>query len=205
MEVENQMERKVIDLSIWSNGQKGQKGQYKGKKDAIDRMKGHEHLLILSNPCETNQETSKLLKKDSIEYYHLCISQVTIQPEDPNVPLKNILSDYGLMVYDYACNLAKQPPKDEFTEYTLDRINSGSWFAEKESKYYNPDEPGGFFNSFNNVVVIGKTLKTEEKSFTKTSPCLFVNTKEGWVYTKSGSLYKLSGKEYDYLEWTEKY
>ena len=177
--------------------------QYMNAKDIVDHMNKHDHLLILTNPSDPNHTTSKLLKKDSLEYYKLCLFQVTIQPENPDTPLKDILSEYGLMVYEYACNLAKIGAKDEFMEYTLEQSNSGAWFTDKESPYFDPDECG-FFNSFKNIIVVGKTKNTKEDQFTTTSPCIFVNKEEGWCYTRSGNIYKLVGKEYSPMEWLVK-
>lgn len=168
-----------------------------------------------------------LLKSDSQEYYMFSSFQKTIIPinneseriDTSSSSLEKILSDKGLIIYEHAKTLADMNDfKDEFIEYRFDRSNSGSWFGDENSFWYDKQtmyEKGtkGSFNTWNNINIIGKTKHSGEK-FVTTSPCVFIihecneeegNEEKGWCYTFSGSLYKLSGKPMSNEDWFNKY
>jgi hypothetical protein len=162
-----------------------------------------------------------MLKSDSQEYYMFSSFQKTIVPinnEEDNIDtkvssLENILSDKGMIVFEHAKTLAEMNHfKDEFIEYRFDRSNSGSWFGDEDSVWFDKQtlyEKGtkGSFNTWNNINIIGKTIKSGDK-FISTSPCVFIvnGTKgnKGWCYTSSGSLYSLSGNLFSNEDWFNK-
>jgi len=128
-----------------------------------------------------------MLKSDSQEYYLFSSFQKTIIPinnEEDELDtnpssLEKILSDKGLIVYEHAKSLASMNHfKDEFIDYKFDRSNSGSWFGDENSVWRDKQtmyEKGtkGSFNTWNNINIIGKTVKSG-KMFVTTSSCVFI-------------------------------
>jgi hypothetical protein len=166
----------------------------------------HGHIEY-DNTQEYENEAHKLLRKDCEEYYRVSLRQVTVRPLYPkNAPIESILSKEGLEKYNFVTKRAENTDnfKDEISEYALSSENSGSWFANSSSTFYDPDDLKGILNCLNNIVVYGWSKKHQQSI--STSPVVFITPKpvEGsdkfrWCITKSGSLYKL-GKEFDIWE-----
>lgn len=85
-------------------------------------------------------------------------------------------------------------------EYNIEYSRTGSWFADENSRWFDKHhriEKGtaGCLCTWNNLNVVGKTVKSNEK-FVQTSPCVFIvydeNSEKGWCYTANESLYCLT-------------
>lgn len=119
--------------------------------------------------------------------------------------IEKILSNDGKNFFDYVKALVeiekKSLKRNVFSNHRFERSLSGSWFENENSKWYKKYEGHdknvkGCINTRNDIVIVGRLHgnKTNEDSlFRSTSPCIFIcktkNEKEGWCYTKSGSIY----------------
>ncbi|QKF93575.1 hypothetical protein QKU48_gp0117 [Fadolivirus algeromassiliense] len=155
-------------------------------------------LFTRSSYGGTNSLAHKYVKSDTEAYYNISSDQVTI-PKFYGT-YEEILNEDGLtLLQSVKEKVAKGEFKDTFVKYKLERENSGSWFANQSSQFYDPSAMKGCFNSFYNVVICGYTqelldtldgeLFTRGTKFMQTSSILFYT--DEWAYTKSGSLYKL--------------
>lgn len=161
----------------------------------------HGHIIYDHN-TDLENYAHKLLRKDCKEYYHVSMSQHTVRPlYPPEAPIESILSEEGLKKYKFISSRIKQSIelspsslcneifKDEFVEYSFNATASGSWFANKDSQYYDSNYLQGILNCWNDICISGWTNKHPKGL--STSPVIFINEKDGWCITKSGSLYKL--------------
>ena len=142
-----------------------------------------------------------LLKRNCVEFYNLSSSQYTIIPTTKNV--ESIVNKCGLQMYQAACSDYNQNRyKDQFTSYCLINDNSGSWFANPESPFYDdsPNALKGMLNTFKNVLIWGFTEKSTDIPI-RTSQCVFLERGK-WALTKSGSFYRLDGVEHNYIDFS---
>lgn len=145
----------------------------------------------MKSPKESNENAHSWLNSDTKEYYFLSVSQYTLYPIEDYVSSLNVK---GKLLYEYVKEQANNNNyKTEIVEYYLERENSGGWFCDPTSKFYNTenkltDDPNiqGIFNTLNNIVIVG-ILSTGQPI--STSCCVFICNE--WCYTSSGSLYKL--------------
>lgn len=108
------------------------------------------------------------------------------------------MSPYGQGVYDDILKKVENREfKDTFISCSVDYSNSGSWFSDQNSKWYNKYENieencAGAFNTFYNICITGKLVNDK---YCTTSPCIFyclpTAESDGWCFTKSCSLYCL--------------
>ena len=136
------------------------------------------------------------LEPESPEFFWRCSNQVSLYPTRSK-SLFAILNDDGKELYQSIKDLyLKSEPKKTFQTYSVCPQESGNWFADKTSKFWNEDFGVASIHSFENRIVLGKTASGE---WFTTSPCIFIDTDEGWCFTRSGSFYKLE-TQMDYFE-----
>lgn len=151
----------------------------------------------------TNSFAHQYVKPDTKEYYYITSDQITIPYNSLNESYETILSEKGLeLLQNIKEKVEKGEFKDTFVKYRVDLENSGSWFGNASSPFYNPTDCKGCLNSWGNIVIRGYTqelldnLHGNNPSYSdltmKTSPVVFYTNQ--WCYTKSGSLYKLEEK-----------
>lgn len=156
----------------------------------------------------------KYIKKDSVQSYFLSRNQYSIHPfqfgapatiectdEEPkNVITTEDLNEEGIVLLNKVLNMVKNEEyKDVINDSYLVRSTSGYWEVDDASPYFGTPHPNlhagenikKVLNMWNNVNVTG----VGSKGHMETSACIFVNEgtreKDGWCYTRSGSLYKL--------------
>jgi len=129
------------------------------------------------------------INKDTKEYYYLATNQYTILPcNDNNNDITTILTDKGKELYSQSQQrYEKGEVKDTLTIYNINQENSGSWYSDTTSPFYNKEECRGCFNTWNNRTINGKSLAMNE--WITTSVVIFITPE--WCLTKSGNLYKL--------------
>jgi len=151
--------------------------------DFLDKV-GQDHLIVTLDlddpPC------AKYIKKDTKEYYELASFQHTISFNSS----KEILSEAGLKLFNEAQEKYNRGEyKDVFIDYVKTFSNSGSWYSDSKSKYYDPNALS-VLNSWNDICVSG-TWKSNGNKMT-TTPVILITSE--WCLTKNGSLYKLIDK-----------
>lgn len=135
----------------------------------------------------------KYLKVNTREYYQSSLFQTSVYPLNLEETYEHILNDRGLQVYKQAQqNVNDKKFDSEFIDFAIQFSNSGGWFADEKSDFYDPDEQQGYINSFKDVTILG--LRESDRQYITTSPCIFYNLKEKWCLTQSGSLYKLNNE-----------
>ena len=156
------------------------------------KLSNSPHVLCTQHLIEDGEPIPKyFLKPDSEEFYWCSNYQFSIHPKNNN-KLSDVLNEDGKVLYNNIRKLVLSSiPQKTIDVYTLEYVNSGSWFADQTSKYYlnANDKIKGAFNSFDNISIKGRIIGT--KTWINTSPCIFVNIEEGWCFTKNGSIYKL--------------
>ena len=176
--------------------QKQEKSEQQLIEEKINKFKENTHILI----TETSTSNFKqLLKSDSKEYFLFAFSQCTISPL-PGNNLNDILSEKGHELYNQVLKKVKDCVfKDTISNYSIQNIESGKWFALENSPWFDKCKPygdgiTGTFHSWQNIQIKGFAEK-HAFSFINTSSCVFfveaTDNDDGWCYTKSGSLYKL--------------
>jgi hypothetical protein len=164
-----------------------------------ENFSGNPYIVLTNHLSDPGEPIPKYyLNPDSLEYYACACYQVSMYPmtSKNDVNVLDILNESGKELYRCIQNKCQnEPPKNTLEMYSIRYVNSGSWFADETSHYYtdNPDSYKGSFNTFQNMIIHGKIKDTDE--WMQTSPCIFVNEKEGWCFTKSGNHYKLINKE----------
>ena len=150
------------------------------------------NIPIITRPFHPDSNdtspAAKYIKDDTIEYYYLGSDQYTVQVRDENINIHDILTDEGKNLFDKTVlRFSKNDYKDTFSTYITERSNSGFWSADTDSKYYKPEDPGTYLNSWNNISIRGLSDKNQVWLITS-SVILLTNE---WCLTRSGSLYKL--------------
>lgn len=161
----------------------------------IAQVNSSPHILMSNLP---QSDCKLLLKPDSHEYYLFAMYQHTIIPL-PGNNIRDILTQDGLTLYEQVLQKVKDGLfKDTFFEHKIQKGQSGRWFALENSPWFGKSEyceKGivGAFCTWQNSYVHGLA---EKQGMISTSPCIFLmessNIQDGWCYTKSGSLYKLT-------------
>ena len=151
--------------------------------------------IYVYDKTKLNQNCAQdLLKPNTNEYYSSSVLQTTILPVRPDTQYEDILNEKGLEIYKQAQEDVKNDKFiSEFPEFACQYTNSGGWFADENSKFYDCEEFKGMLNTQNNITIVGKSTGHGGACMT-TSVCIFCNVKEGWCLTQSGSLYKLGNK-----------
>lgn len=168
----------------------------------IDELNPHDNILMVRRPIiEIEEPKPKLyLLPDSEEYYWCSSSQITMYPKKTGCSITDVLNEDGVKYYNQIRDVVlKSEPNAIFEVYCLHRALSGSWFADKTSKWYRTHEPlMGYLNSHENFVVFGRVKGT--KQWLTTSVCIFIVPEENWCMTINHSYYKLE-KQISYDEY----
>jgi hypothetical protein len=137
------------------------------------------------------ENTKKLLKPETEEFYRLASRQITVTPCGDN-NYSDILSEEGLIKFrDAETQFLKGDFKDTISNYMVEHSSAGFWFKDPNSHFNTIDdsEMNGCLNAPNNITIIGKMSKVEN-ILMRTNVCIFVT--DQWCLTNSGSIYKLS-------------
>lgn len=136
------------------------------------------------------ENTKKLLKPETEEFYRLGSRQVTILPCTES-SYSDILSEEGLTKFrDAETKFINGNFKDTIFDYTIEHVSAGFWFKDPNSVFNSNDdnEMNGCLNVPNNITILGKMSKAENVLM-RTNVCVFIT--DQWCLTNSGSIYKL--------------
>lgn len=142
-----------------------------------------------------NCEAGNYIHRDTAEFYAMSHSQYTIPQR--NDSYEGVLNEKGLEYYEKVKKIVDEGNfTGTFTNARRTYVQSGFWGADSSSPFYDPEGPAACLNSFDNMCIEGNLNgKTKQTSivifhgkFDKTT---------GWVFTKSGSLYKVEYERYD--------
>ena len=135
------------------------------------------------------------IRQDSEEYYFLSDGQYSLFPFSR---YESVLNEEGKELLDRVRRMVKEMSfKNEIHPYSRISEHSGGWRSDQLSPHYGKPHPNtvpndniqGIWNTWNNVCIQG--VASDNKPIT-TSACIFIFEDEGWCYTASGSLYKLT-------------
>lgn len=155
-----------------------------------------EHVVCLRPLVHGDQGDSiayRFINPECPEYYWIASDQVSLYPFQ-SASLDDILSAAGKELFKAVSNEwenVKNNPKRVILSYAIVPVESGYWFADQQSKYWNELHGQASLHSFQNWAVLGKL---QDGQWIQTSPCIFIDTTNGWCYTKSGNFYRIENE-----------
>jgi len=139
------------------------------------------------------------IKYKTPDFYLLSSVQYTIPHKSSIEQYKNILNEQGVILLEQVLDkVNRQDYTDELKENTkYDLViwgfdDSGTWIADKKHPCKFNNGMNAILCSKDNWFVMGYSSKKQANI--KSSIIRFIDPHKKWVYTVSGSLYKISGK-----------
>lgn len=137
------------------------------------------------------------IKPDTEAYYLSDNMQCTILlSENYDCDVKDVLNDEGQKLLNYVEEKVKNNEfNGTFKNPQIHSYRSGSWFNDEKSKFYD-EKRYNILCCHNNRILSGELVGSETQikcsPNIQTSPLIFFNNR--WVYTLSGSLYRIDGE-----------
>jgi len=151
----------------------------------------------MSVESQTLNLASFYIKYKTPDFYLLSSVQYTIPHKNTIDAYKAILNENGVDLLDHVLEKVKNEEyTDELTQNTKYNIiiwgytDSGSWFPIKKHPFKINNGINGILCSKDNWYVMA--FSNKKQSNIKTSIIRFIDPNKKWVYTVSGSLYKIS-------------